>query len=99
MQIGKVQVSTTWTKVSDLIKAQVSGQSAFNFSSSYTYEMQGEANTPIRLCVSATTPSAGTDGKRIKGTQVANYVPETGNYIYARCDEGVSLLNVDRIGL
>lgn len=99
MQIGKVQVSTTWTKVSDLIKAQISGQSAFAFSSSYVYELQGEANTPIRLCVSAAAPTGLQDGKRIKGTQVADYQPESSYYLYAKCDEGVSLLNIDRIGI
>ena len=38
MYIGKVLLSNTWTKLEDLIKAQISGQSAFAFNSDTVYQ-------------------------------------------------------------
>ncbi len=102
MQIGKIVVSTTWTKVEDLIKAQISGQSAFAFSEGETYELQGEtnqvtANLPIRLCNSGTMPVMPNDGKRIKGTQTGKYAKESGADLYARADKSGAYLNIDKV--
>lgn len=102
MQIGKIVVPTTWAKLEDLIKAQINGQSAFSFGADEVYELQGEtnqatANLPVRLCNSASTPSKLYDGKRIKGTQVAQYSKEADADLYVRADLSGLFLNVDKV--
>ena len=93
MYIGKVLLSNEWAKLEDLIKAQVSGQSAFAFDSTKTYQIQGECFfegtkevlLAARLCEKTTTPSDTKDGFRITHTQCAVYQPSTGS-VYVRVD-------------
>lgn len=93
MYIGKVLLSDEWEKLEDLIKEQVSGQSAFAFDSTKTYQLQGECDhesvkevlLAVRLCETSATPTDDKDGDRIVGTQCANYQPSTGS-VYVRVD-------------
>lgn len=94
MYIGKVLLSDEWEKLEDLIKAQVSGQSAFAFDSSKNYQLQGECAAECvkenllaaRLCEASAAPSTDDQaGFRIVHTQCANYQPSTGN-LYVRVD-------------
>ena len=93
MYIGKVLLTNEWAKLEDLIKAQVSGQSAFSFDSDKKYQLQGECFfegtkevlLAVRLCETSTTPSDNIDGDRIVGTQCADYIPSTGS-VYVRVD-------------
>ena len=93
MYIGKVLLSNEWEKLEDLIKTQVSGQSAFAFDSTKKYQFQGECFfegtkevlLAARLCEASTTPSDNIDGGRIVGTQCADYIPSTGS-VYVRVD-------------
>lgn len=91
MYIGTVKLSNEWTKVEDLIKDQVDGQSAFAFDDTKTYQLQGEGISVVRLCDSAAEPSELIDGLRIKGTQPAFYTPTTGSYLYVR----IETFNID----
>lgn len=93
MYIGKVLLSNEWEKLEDLIQEQVSGQSAFAFDSTKTYQLQGECFfegtkevlLAARLCETSSTPSDNIDGPRIVGTQCADYQPSTGS-VYVRVD-------------
>ena len=93
MYIGKVLLSNEWENLEDLIQEQVSGQSAFTFDGTKTYQLQGECFfegtkevlLAARLCEASTAPSLDDDGFRILGTQCADYQPSTGN-IYTRVD-------------
>lgn len=93
MYIGKVLLSNEWAKLEDLIKTQVSGQSAFAFDSTKTYQLQGECFfegtkevlLAARLCEASAAPSLDDDGFRIVGTQCAVYQPSTGS-VYVRVD-------------
>ena len=85
MYIGKVLLTNEWEKLEDLIKAQVSGQSAFAFDSTKTYQLQGEGVEAIRLCDKSDAPADLKDGERIKGTQTAFYKPSDG-FLYAHVD-------------
>ena len=93
MYIGKVLLSDEWSKLVDLIQEQVSGQSAFTFDSTKTYQLQGECFfegtkevlLSARLCETSTTPAAADDGFRITHTQCAIYKPSTGS-LYVRVD-------------
>ena len=93
MYIGKVLLSDEWTLLADLIKDQVSGQSAFAFDSEKTYQLQGECSAECvketllaaRLCETSAAPSDDDAGFRILNTQCANYQPSTGS-LYVRAD-------------
>lgn len=93
MYIGKVKISNNWSKLEDLIKAQVSGQSAFAFAEGTTYQLQGEGNYGVRLCDSSATPSDLQDGERIIGTQTAIYELSDGE-LYVRAEENIPSGNV-----
>ena len=45
--VGKVKVSSAWTKLEDLIQAQVDGQSAFAFDTSKTYSVQADTQEHV----------------------------------------------------
>lgn len=84
MYIGKVEVTNEWTKVEDLIKDQVEGQSSFAFAAGNTYQLQAEASYGCRLCNAASKPEEGNDGEVILSTQVGKYEFEAGNALYAK---------------
>ena len=93
MYIGKVLLSDEWENLEDLIQEQVSGQSAFAFDSSKTYQLQGECDheavkevlLAARLCETSAAPTDEEAGFRIVHTQCADYVPSTGS-VYVRVD-------------
>lgn len=85
MYIGKVKISNTWSKLEDLIKAQVEGQSSFEFSEGTSYQLQGEGNYGIRLCDNSAAPSDLQDGERIIETQTAIYEKSDGD-LYVRTE-------------
>ena len=87
MYIGTVKLSNEWTKVEDLIKDQVDGQSAFAFDDTKNYQLQGEGISFVRLLESAAAPAENNnDGFRIIGTQSAYYTPVSGSSLYARVE-------------
>ena len=87
MYIGTVKLSNEWTKVEDLIKDQVDGQSAFAFDDTKSYQLQGEGISFVRLLESASAPTEdNNDGFRIVGTQNAQYNPATGLDLYCRVE-------------
>mgnify|MGYP006873009612 CR=1 FL=1 len=94
MYIGKVLLSDEWEKLEDLIQEQVSGQSAFTFDSTKTYQLQGECDhealkenlLATRLCeVTSASSLADDDGFCISHNQCADYIPSTGS-VYVRVD-------------
>lgn len=93
MYIGKVLLSNEWENLEDLIQEQVSGQSAFTFDSTKTYQLQGECDheavkevlLSARLCEASAEPTDNSAGFRIINTQCAYYQPSTGS-VYARVD-------------
>lgn len=93
MYIGKVKISNTWSKLEDLIKAQVSGQTAFAFAEGTTYQLQGEGNYGVRLCETSAAPSDLQAGERIVGTQTAIYQLSDG-YLYVKTEANVPSDNV-----
>ena len=82
--IGKVEVDNTWQKVEDLIKAQVTGQSAFAFDENSIYQLQSEAGYGCRLCNTTSTPADGNDGEVILQDKVGIYKKEGGAYLFAK---------------
>lgn len=93
MYIGKVKISNNWSKLEDLIQAQVEGQSAFAFVEGTTYQLQGEGNYGVRLCETSSTPSDAQAGERIIGTQTAIY-QESDGYIYVKTEADIPSDNV-----
>ena len=93
MYIGKVKISNTWSKLEDLIKAQVSGQSSFAFAEGTTYQLQGEGNYGVRLCDTSAAPSDAQAGERIIGTQTAIYQKSNG-YLYVKTEADIPSDNV-----
>ena len=83
--IGKVKVSDTWTKLEDLIKAQIDGQSSFAFSSGSTYSLQtdGDNVSFIRVCNATSTPAESYDGECLDRHICGLYKPDTA-YLYVR---------------
>ena len=81
--IGKIKITKEWAKVEDLIQDQISGQSAFSFSSDSAYQIQGESDYGVRLVEQASAPTDMNEGNKIVGTQCAYYKPESG-YLYVR---------------
>ena len=95
--VGKVSITSTWAKLEDLIKSQVSGQSAFAFDTDKTYSIQTEGtNLPFgaRFCNSATEPSADDDGEHLTDEQFAVYKPESGVYLYVKKVRSLGVLKV-----
>jgi len=84
MYIGKITVSSTWNKVEDLIKEQVSGQSSFAFEADKIYQLQCEGGYGVRLCNTGSTPAQASDGEYLSGAQTAQYRPQSGAYLYVR---------------
>lgn len=87
--IGKVKLTTEWEKLEDLIKAQVTGQSAFAFDTSKEYAIQ--TDTPrgpyifgAYLCNSATEPGSADDGEHMEQEQFGIYKPESGVYMWVK---------------
>lgn len=93
MYIGKVLLSDEWESLEDLIQEQVSGQSAFTFDSTKTYQLQGECDheavkevlLAARLCEASDAPTDEQAGFRIVHTQCADYQPSTGS-LFVRAD-------------
>lgn len=103
MYIGKVEVNATWQKLDTLIKAQVSGQSTFEFDADTTYQLQGEGSYGIRLCEAADVPPTDPQaGLRIKGTQTAHYKAASGYDLYVKVEDGANpstpLLHISTLG-
>lgn len=102
MYIGTVEVNNEWKQLDTLIKAQVSGQSAFEFDADTTYQLQGEGNYGIRLCVSSSIPTDKQVGFRIQGTQCAHFKAEAGCNLYVKSEDGASpttpLLHISTLG-
>lgn len=94
MYIGKVLLSEVWEKLEDLIKSQVSGQSAFAFNSDTVYQLQGEGVERVRLCDFTGTPIDLQAGFRIEGTQTAHYKPSNG-YLFVRVEKTEGNGNAD----
>ena len=82
--IGKIELTNEWQKVEDLIKAQVSGQSAFAFAEKKTYQIQSEASYGARLCEASSAPTNGNDGERILESQTGIYELTEGYNLYAK---------------
>lgn len=87
--IGKVELKETWEKLEDLIKAQVTGQSAFAFDASKTYSMMTDtANDTCEIgaywCSSATKPTALNDGEYLDPGVQGIYQPESGAYLWVK---------------
>ena len=87
--IGKVELKENWEKLSDLIKAQVAGQSAFAFDSAKTYSMMTDtANDTCEIgmywCVSATKPTALNDGEFLDPGVQGIYQPESGADLWVK---------------
>lgn len=100
--IGKVKLTNEWTKVEDLIKAQVEGQSSFAFADGSTYQIQSDAMYGARLCEAATAPADKNDGERVLEDHVGIYQPESGTYLYAKINTPIAghdcLIKVSKIG-
>lgn len=94
MYIGKVKLSNEWQKLEDIIKAQVEGQSAFEFSNGKDYQLQGEGNYGIRLCDSSVVPATPQDGERITDTQTAIYQKDNSSELYVRTEQDIPSGNV-----
>lgn len=84
MYIGKVKVTNEWQRLDALIKAQVSGQSAFEFDASKTYQLQAESKYGVRACETATPPANEDDGFIIDGCILGHYKPVSGQNLYVR---------------
>lgn len=87
--IGKIVVTDEWEKLEDLIKDQVSGQSAFAFDTSKTYNLQVETTRGqfvfgVRLCNSTTEPANADDGEHLEAENMAMYQPESGVYLWVK---------------
>lgn len=90
MYLGKVKISKDWTKLEDLIKAQIEGQSSFAFDADTKYQIQGEGEYGCRLCDTDSTPEDNFyEGDRIAGTQVAIYKPSSLGDLYVRTETGM----------
>ena len=103
MYIGKVEVNNQWQQLDTLIQAQVSGQSSFAFDADTTYQLQGEGNNGVRLCVVASIPNDDEQvGFRIQGTQCADFKAEAGCNLYVKAEEGANpatpLLHISTLG-
>lgn len=90
MYLGKVEISNSWTKLEDLIKAQVEGQSEFAFDADTKYQIQGEGEFSCRLCDFTTAPTNNYDGVRLYNTQTAVYKKSTSGYLYVRTESDLS---------
>lgn len=86
--IGKVKVSSAWTKLEDLIQAQVDGQSSFAFDTSKTYSVQADTQAQVGfgayVCNSATEPTNDDDGEYLTEGLFGVYKPSSGVYLYVR---------------
>lgn len=87
--IGKVTINSEWAKLEDLIKDQVSGQSAFAFDTSKTYLLQVETTRGqyvfgSYVCSSATEPANADDGEHLEEDNFGIYEPESGIYLWVK---------------
>lgn len=81
--IGKVSVTSAQTKLEDLIKSQVSGQSSFAFDTSKKYSLMADVKTSpvmfgVYVCNSATEPANDDDGEYLTDGLFGEYKPESG---------------------
>jgi len=108
MYLGQVEISTTWAKLEDLIKAQIYGQSAFAFNAAKKYQIQ--CKSPNNLFVdefvrlpslSVATASIGTStgisAASVVKTTFESIVFESGVYDFIY-DSGIGSLESDESG-
>ena len=97
--IGKVKISNSWEKLEDLIKAQISGQSSFSFSTSKSYSLQadGANNVQVRVCDTSVAPASETAGEHLDGAQFAVYEPTSGNALYVKQNGFPAFLSVSEL--
>ena len=89
MYIGKVELKETWKKLEDLIQEQISGQSGFAFDETKTYSLQTDTGNDTcvsgaYVCNSATEPTELNDGEHLDPEISAEYVPESGIYLWVK---------------
>lgn len=97
--IGKVEINSNWTKLEDLIKAQVTGQSAFAFDADKKYQIQTESDWGAHLCEVASKPTDANEGFEIEGTQAAHYQPTDAKALYVKTSHGnYGLLKIGVMG-
>ena len=89
--IGKVSITQEWASLTDLIQAQVSGQSSFAFSSGSTYSLQPEKGL-CGVCVTSSTPTDLLAGEHIDQDQFGKYTPDGSNDIYVRSKESDAVI-------
>ena len=86
--IGKVNITSEWTKLEDLIKSQVTGQDSFSFDEEKIYNIQVDlAGTLIfgaQFCNSASEPTESDAGEHLEEDALGIYQPETGNYLWVK---------------
>lgn len=87
--IGKIKITSEWSKVEDLIKAQVSGQSSFSFDVSKDYQLQSDSATSTvmfgaYLCESSSTPENPDDGEYLVEGLTGQYKPTSGKYLWIK---------------
>lgn len=97
--IGKVEINNSWTKLEDLIKAKIEGQSAFAFDTDKKYQIQTESDFGAHLCEVASEPTDANEGFEIEGTQTAQYQPTSGKNLYVKTSHGnFGLLKIGVMG-
>ena len=97
--IGKVKIPSEWTSLESLIKAQVSGQSSFAFSTSSTYSLQadGADKAEVRLCNATSAPTDEMAGEHIDRDQFGKYEPASGATLYVKQNGALVYLSVSEI--
>lgn len=95
MYICKIDVSSSWASVEDLIQDQVEGKSDFAFDDSKEYQLQAESEYGVLLCDQASEPTEKQEGFVIRGSQVAVYKKSAGNTLFVRVNgDGSDILKV-----
>lgn len=97
--IGKVSITNEWEKLEDLIKSQVSGQSAFAFDTDKKYSIQVDTvkdnnDNSAYFCNSATKPTNSDDGEHLNNDLYAEYKPESGVYLYVKKAKSLGVIKV-----
>lgn len=87
--IGKVKITSAWTKLEDLIKAQVTGQSSFAFNTSKTYSVMADVKSNqtlfgVYVCNAGSEPSEDDDGEYLTEGLFGMYKPESAVYLWVR---------------
>lgn len=86
MNITRLEVTTNWNKIDDIVSAQVGDM----------FEIQNVGGYDVLACESASEPVETKDGFLLKPNRAGLYTKETGLYLYIKAKQD-TVINIGKV--